>query len=108
MAFKRALWHSGLTYRQTCRNCKNTITYKDDALDFRPWFADGFIYCPQCQTPLRHNEAFAVDRPADTAAVEVAPAPQPTGEYSSAFCPKCGKAFKTDDIFCSGCGAKRT
>ena len=61
MAFQRALWHSGLTYKQTCSKCHTVIQYTDDQLDFRPWYADGFVYCSTCRSPLRHNEAFAVD-----------------------------------------------
>ena len=61
MAFKRALWHSGLTYKLTCNKCQTVIQYTDDKLDFRPWYADGFVYCPKCRTPLRHNESFAID-----------------------------------------------
>jgi DNA polymerase III sliding clamp (beta) subunit (PCNA family) len=61
MGFRRAQWHSGLTYKQTCPECKTTVTYDDYKLDFRPWFADGFVYCPKCQKPLRHNESFAIN-----------------------------------------------
>ena len=61
MAFKRAFWHSGLTYRQTCPKCHTVIQYQDDKLDFRPWYADGFVYCATCRSPLRHNEAYAID-----------------------------------------------
>ena len=39
MAFKRALWHSGLTYKLTCNKCQTVIQYTDDKLDFRPWYA---------------------------------------------------------------------
>lgn len=61
MAFKRAMWKSGLTYQQTCRSCGTTVQYMDDKLDFRPWYADGFVYCPVCRTPLRHNEQYAIN-----------------------------------------------
>ncbi len=124
MAFKRALWHSGLTYKNVCDACGTNVIYTDEALDFRPWFADGFVYCPKCKKPLRHNERLAVegqdkkqpetfiignaaktentpdshsDADSDAAAAAAAPA----------FCSKCGKAFGTDDRFCSGCGNKR-
>ena len=62
MAYKRAQWRSGLIYQQTCETCKTTIRYTDEKLDFRPWYADGFVYCPNCKTPLRHNEDYAVDQ----------------------------------------------
>ena len=48
MAFKRALWHSGLTYQQTCYHCRTLVRYTDYNLDFRPWYPDGFVYCPNC------------------------------------------------------------
>ena len=51
--FKRAEWHSGLTYKQTCRDCGNVMIYTDEILDFRPWYADGFVYCSTGHTPLR-------------------------------------------------------
>jgi predicted amidophosphoribosyltransferase len=121
MAFKRALWHSGLTYQQTCRSCNNVVTYQDDKLDFRPWYADGFVYCPVCKTPLRHNENYAIG----AAAAPEAPAPAaPAAEESfdprkvtliqdapadnkpAAFCTQCGKKANPGDRFCSGCGNK--
>ena len=60
MAFKRALWTSGYTYRTTCPACGLPIEYTDRQLDFRPWYPNGFIYCMRCRKPLRHNEYFAV------------------------------------------------
>ena len=61
MGYQRSEWHSGLTYRQVCDQCKTTVQYQDDKLGYRPWFADGFVYCPVCKKPLRHNEAYAID-----------------------------------------------
>ena len=108
MSFKRATWHSGLTYKQTCRKCFTEVTYTDEKLDFRPWFADGFVYCPTCKAPLRHNEAYAIDRPENPV---VAPAeanvPVNTNTEKANFCPKCGKAFAPQDNFCIACGTKR-
>lgn len=105
MAFKRAEWHSGLTYRQTCKNCHTIVTYKDDVLDFRPWFADGFVYCPKCKTPLRHNENLAIDKPETPETMHIEPTPAFRGE--NAFCVQCGKKFNDGDNFCAGCGKKR-
>ena len=107
--FKRAEWKSGLTYRQTCSKCKTIITYTDDILDFRPWYADGFIYCPNCHEVLRHAEGYAINSPsmnyttpsADDVAVSANNASLP------AFCTQCGKKFDEADRFCSQCGAKR-
>lgn len=60
MAFKRALWSSGYNYHITCNYCGTKFSYVDRQLDFRPWFPNGFIYCPRCRKPLRHSEIFAV------------------------------------------------
>ena len=106
MAYQRASWHSGLTYIQTCEKCKTRVSYKDDALDFRPWYADGFVYCPTCKTPLRHNEKYAVDQPAP------APAPAPAEPAApvvggAQFCSGCGRAFGEGENFCPNCGKKK-
>ncbi len=105
--FKRATWHSGLTYKQTCDSCSSTVEYTDHSLDFRPWFADGFVYCPKCKKPLRHRESYAINE-------EARPAPEhfvlhqnvPVNE-TSGFCTQCGKPLRPGDIFCPGCGTKR-
>ena len=60
MAFKRALWTSGYNYRITCPYCRAVRIYTDRELDFRPWYPDGFVYCPRCRKPLRHNEIYAI------------------------------------------------
>ena len=109
MGYKRAEWHSGFTYEQVCGECRTVVRYTDHALDFRPWFADGFVYCPKCKSPIRHHERYAIDAPDSNK-----PQPQPQTTQSAAssteralFCSKCGKKFSDDDNFCSGCGTKR-
>ena len=135
MAFQRALWHSGLTYKQTCPKCHTVIQYQDDKLDFRPWYADGFVYCATCRSPLRHNEAYAIDAegnyvntapptapvapaaPAAPAAPVVAAAPaapvapvtapDPIPAGATAYCKNCGRPYTVGDAkFCNGCGNK--
>lgn len=119
MAFQRALWHSGLTYRQTCPKCHTVIQYQDDKLDFRPWYADGFVYCATCRSPLRHNEAYAIDAegnyvnttpPTAQAAPAAAAAPAvaaPITAGSTAYCKNCGRPYVVGDAkFCNGCGNK--
>ena len=109
MGYKRAEWHSGLTYHQICRECNTPVQYNDYSLDFRPWYADGFVYCPRCKTPLRHNEEYAINAPAAAAPIVAQPV-QPSVSTSPdlpRFCSACGKAFREDDNFCSGCGNKR-
>ena len=97
--FKRANWHSGLTYRQTCKECKTTIEYTDKSLDFRPWFPDGFVYCPKCKTPLRHNENLAIN--------EVVPEHVVLNEEDNSCCSNCGHKLNENDKFCAQCGNKR-
>ena len=108
MAFQRALWHSGLNYQQVCPNCKSTVRYTDYALDFRPWYADGFVDCPVCKTHLRHNENFAVDAPKHTNVVPQSNTePQNSESFTELFCANCGNKFAENDRFCSKCGSKR-
>ena len=60
MSYKRALWTSGYKYRLRCPYCGTLIEYTDRQLGFRSWYPNGFIYCPGCRKPQRHNEIFAV------------------------------------------------
>ena len=106
MGFKRAQWKSGLVYQQTCTTCKGKVTYTDDYLDFRPWYADGFVDCPTCGTHLRHNERYAIDSKGNPSEGHTPQAEQST-EGGSAFCSRCGRKFGADHLFCTGCGAKR-
>lgn len=127
MGYQRSTWHSGLTYQQTCENCNTQVTYMDNKLGFRPWYPDGFVYCPTCNTPLRHNENYAINRPQEPKVVDItppvvhnvpaaapaetpepapAPAAAPTG-VADKFCTKCGRAFSGDENFCPACGNKR-
>lgn len=105
MGFKRAEWHSGFTYTQVCNACKTTVVYTDYELDFRPWYADGFVYCPTCKTPLRHYEKFAINNPT---IVNNVPTQPPTQNKNVAlFCTQCGYRFEENDKFCPMCGVKR-
>lgn len=104
MGYKRAEWHSGLTYRQVCPQCKNVMEYTDDKLGFRPWYPDGFVYCTGCKTPLRHNEAYAIGNPYE---VWFAPESTADGADKPAFCTCCGEPFRDRDRFCAMCGIKR-
>ncbi len=119
MGYQRAQWHSGLTYQQLCETCKNLVRYTDEALDFRPWYPDGYVDCPVCKSHLRHNESYAIDVPNRPAATpqenSATAAPQensataaPTGgNFTDVFCAKCGNKYGENDRFCSKCGAKR-
>ena len=102
MGFQRAKWHSGLIYRQVCTTCKKTVTYSDYNLDFRPWYADGYVDCPVCKRHIRHNESYAIKSPEEVAATAAAEA------GTAKFCVQCGHAFAEGDCFCCKCGAKRT
>lgn len=106
MAFKRALWHSGLTYQQTCYHCRNVVRYTDYDLDFRPWYPDGFVYCPKCRGPIRHNEKFAINPDGSPLYTDTVNQQTPNGAETR-YCTKCGRAYVPGrDFFCSGCGEK--
>ena len=120
MAFKRAMWHSGLTYQQTCSHCRMVVRYTDYNLDFRPWYPDGFVYCPRCRGPMRHNELYALNPdgtpmyPQPYTQVPPSPTPAPTvrtgtpgPQVGTQYCPNCGKQYVVgQDRFCAGCGRK--
>ncbi|MBE6948031.1 MAG: zinc-ribbon domain-containing protein [Ruminococcaceae bacterium] len=101
MAFQREQWHSGLTYRQVCETCKTVVQYTDYALDYRPWYADGFVDCPKCGSHLRHDEKYAIKSSGEAAA-------EGMSGTRAAFCTACGNKFGENDRFCSQCGAKRS
>ena len=112
MGYQRAEWRSGLRYKQTCIQCNTTLIYMDDKLDFRPWFPEGFVYCPTCKKPLRHNEAYAMDRPQPKTVEMCKPsqtgaAPQGAKQGGFGFCSQCGHPFGAGARFCSQCGAKK-
>ena len=127
MGFKRAEWHSGLTYQQTCENCKTVLQYTDYSLDFRPWYADGYVDCPKCKNHLRHDEKYALGNPDLQPQVIEAPVPElpdcpaepevqepvaapvaPAAPAAApAFCTNCGNKFGENDRFCAQCGTKR-
>lgn len=102
MGYKRAEWRSGLTYKQICDQCKTLVVYQDDKLDFRPWYADGFVYCPVCKKPLRHNEKFAENNN-----INPQPEENTNNTFTELFCSKCGKKYLDEDCYCSKCGNKR-
>ena len=120
MAFKRAMWHSGLTYQQTCSHCRMVVRYTDYNLDFRPWYPDGFVYCPRCRGPMRHNELYAINPdgtpmyPQPYVPMQAPPAPAPTQmtgtpgpQPGTQYCPNCGKQYVIGrDQFCSACGRR--
>lgn len=108
MAYKRALWKSGLTYQQECEQCHTIVRYTDNEMDYRPWFADGFVYCPTCQKPLRHNEKYAINNKVKEDPIDIVDEVKSSSNtLSETFCPHCGKKFADEDRFCSICGRKR-
>ena len=109
MGFQRARWHSGLTYRQSCPTCKAIVNYTDYNLDFRPWYADGYVDCPRCRTHLRHNEEFAIR--ADGTPLcksEIKTKAEDEKEYTENYCRNCGNKFGDGHRFCNLCGTRRT
>ena len=107
MGYQRAKWHSGLTYEQICETCKKAVTYTDHELDFRPWYPDGYVDCPNCGSHLRHNEKYAIVEGGEAKEEPVKEAVE--GEtFSASFCYNCGTKFGEGHNFCTKCGTKRT
>ena len=118
MGYQRAQWHSGLTYQQACEYCGEIFQYNDYALDYRPWYADGYIDCPKCKNHLRHNEKYALNGPGmppqtigiQESQLQPNPAPAQAAPASDnakpTFCTSCGNKRGPNDRFCAYCGAK--
>ena len=117
--FSRENWHSGLTYKQTCDQCKETFKYTDYQLGFRPWFADGFVYCPRCKKPLRHNEKFAIKVEKNDKQDIIVEEKKYERENKKdqkqtisvnddkenmMYCQHCGERIPKNSKFCSNCG----
>ncbi len=108
MGFQRAKWHSGLTYQQICETCKAKVTYTDRNLDFRPWYADGYVDCPRCQTHLRHNEKYAIYPDGRPMYAKEQGSENQTAVFKENFCHNCGNKFGEGHCFCNVCGTKRS
>ena len=125
MSYKRALWSSGYVYHIRCPYCGTNISYTDRDLGYRAWYPNGFVYCPKCQKPLRHNEIYAVDSNGQPVYKTLEEANQaihigymkamgyPAGQETvsaagnTMYCKKCGRPYLPGkDHFCSGCGEK--
>ena len=114
MGYQRKKYHSGLTYQQECELCHTIVRYTDKILDFRPWYADGFVYCPNCEKPLRHNERYAINpetgeylSSASVAGGSKQPSAQGGTGTLAKFCSECGRKFEDGEKFCPTCGKGR-
>ena len=125
MSYKRALWTSGYSYRIRCPYCGTNISYTDRDLGYRSWYPNGFVYCPTCRKPLRHNEIYAVDANGQPVFKTLEEANQaihigymkamgyPADQQTYAkpenvrYCQNCGRPYQPGKAhFCSGCGEK--
>lgn len=43
-------------YHVKCEYCNCEFDYQLEDLGFRPWYPHGFVYCPNCNRPLRHRK----------------------------------------------------
>ncbi|MCR5231650.1 MAG: hypothetical protein K6B64_03285 [Acholeplasmatales bacterium] len=42
-------------FRIKCEYCLTQFTYEQEDIGYRLWYPHGFVYCPKCAKPLRHN-----------------------------------------------------
>lgn len=47
-------------FRVECEYCLCVFEYKTKHLGYRPWYPNGFVYCPNCKKPLRHHTEYEV------------------------------------------------
>ena len=50
-----------VTYHIKCEYCGCEFDYQKEDLGYRLWYRHGFVYCPHCKRPLRHQEAYKKD-----------------------------------------------
>jgi hypothetical protein len=43
-------------FKIKCEYCGCVFEYDREDLGYRPWYPHGFVYCPKCGKPLRHDE----------------------------------------------------
>lgn len=43
-------------YSSECKNCHTLIDYQKNDLAYRLWFIKGYVECPCCGKPIRHNK----------------------------------------------------
>lgn len=48
-------------FRIQCEYCYCTFEYRLKDLGHRAWYPHGFVYCPRCRKPLRHNNQYMVN-----------------------------------------------
>jgi len=39
----------------TCPTCATKFDYQKSDLGFRAWYPNGYVACPDCKNPIRHN-----------------------------------------------------
>ena len=44
----------------TCEYCGTKFEYDRNDIGFRPWYPHGFVYCPKCRKPIRHQNEYKV------------------------------------------------
>ncbi|MBQ6475286.1 MAG: hypothetical protein IJJ34_03670 [Clostridia bacterium] len=122
MSYKRAMWTSGYTYIATCSYCGSRVRYTDRDLGYRAWYPNGFVYCPRCKKPIRHNEFFALNPDGSRVYATQEQADRAVNEgylkaagfdrqiqpaEGTAYCTNCGRPYiRGTSSYCSGCGKK--
>ena len=83
-----------------CEYCYFEFDYHTYDLGHRAWYPHGFIYCPRCNRPIRHQLEFEVrgkEAPIAGATPAPAPAPAPVPSPTHAPAPAPAKASSEDD-----------
>ncbi len=44
-----------IVYFIKCEYCLCEFEYEQEDIGYRLWYPHGFVYCPKCNKPLRHN-----------------------------------------------------
>lgn len=95
------------SFRVTCEYCECKFVYNLSDLGYRPWYPHGFVYCPQCNKPLRHKLEYRINPDGKTCmeGSSYTPMRDPSSTPHEKWVCSCGT--ENDGNFCTVCGKPR-
>jgi len=96
------------TFHCRCEYCYYEFDYHTYDLGHRAWYPHGFVYCPRCNRPIRHQLEFEVlnGTYVPVAPAPAAPAASPVAQAPAAPAP--AKAASDDDDAAAAAAAAAT
>ena len=95
------------TFHCRCEYCYYEFDYHTYDLGHRAWYPHGFVYCPRCNRPIRHQLEFEVLN-GTYVPVATAPAPAAPAAPVAPAAPAPAKAASDDDDAAAAASAAAT